>query len=123
MGEELKRELESLERQGWDSLCDGTGHEFYGRTMTEDGVMVLANGMVMTREQVVAALRDAPTWAAYDLADVHIVQLGADAAALVYVGTAHRDDGSSITAAMTSSYVRTGEHWRLAVYTQTPVAG
>ncbi len=37
-------ELLTLERRGWDSLCDGTGGEFYGGPMTDDGVMVLAHG-------------------------------------------------------------------------------
>ncbi len=45
----LQDTLMKLERQRWDSLCDGTGAEFYGRVMAEDGVMVLANGAVMDR--------------------------------------------------------------------------
>ena len=45
-------ELIELERAGWTSLCDGTGDDFYGRTMTSDGVMVPANGSVMTRDDV-----------------------------------------------------------------------
>ncbi len=46
----LQDTLMKLERQGWDSLCDGTGVEFYGRVMAEDGVMMLANGAVMDRD-------------------------------------------------------------------------
>lgn len=47
-------ELIALERAGWDSPCDGTGGEFYGRVMTADGVMILANGGVMTPDEAVA---------------------------------------------------------------------
>jgi hypothetical protein len=119
----MKDELEHLEHEGWHSLCTGTGSEFYGRVMTTDGVMVLANGQVMTREEVVAALRDAPPWASYEISDLRRVAVGPDATALVYVGTAHRDEGPSIVAAMTSSYVRVDGQWRLALYTQTPVPG
>jgi len=70
MSDELLETLETLERQGWDALCDGTASEFYGSLMTSDGLMVLANGARMTRDDVVTALRGAPTWDGYDLADV-----------------------------------------------------
>ena len=46
----MKDELLELERAGWDSLCDSTGSEFYGRIMLPTAVMVLANGMVMDRD-------------------------------------------------------------------------
>jgi len=119
----MRDELEHLEHEGWHALCTGTGSEFYGRVMTPDGLMVLANGQVMTRDEVVAALHDAPPWASYEISDLRRVGTGPDAAALVYVGTAHRDEGTSVVAAMTSTYVRVDGQWRLAVYTQTPVPG
>ena len=40
---------------------------------------------------VVAALGEAPPWASYELDDVRVVPIGEDSAALVYVGTGHRD--------------------------------
>ena len=45
-------ELLDLEHAGWRSLCDGTGDRFYGSLMTDDAVMVLANGMVLDRAAV-----------------------------------------------------------------------
>jgi hypothetical protein len=48
--------------------------------------------------------------------------MGDDAAALVYVGTARREDGDPFVGAMTSVYQRVGGEWRLALYQQTPVA-
>lgn len=117
-------ELLALERAGWDSLCDGTGDDFYGRTMTEDGLMVLANGMVMDRAEVVEALGQSPPWASYELSDVRIVPIGDGTAALVYVGTAQRGgDDPPFVGAMSSVYVRTDGQWRLALYQQTPMAG
>jgi len=114
-------ELIELERAGWASLCDGTGDAFYGRMMTGDGVMVLANGTVMTRDDVVAALGQAPPWASYEMDDVRVVPLGPDAAALVYVGTGHRDgDEPPFVGVMSSVYVRRDAGWRLALYQQTP---
>jgi len=58
--QDLLAALLTLERKGWDSLCDGTGDAFYGEMMTEDAVMVLANGEVMDRDTVVAALGRRP---------------------------------------------------------------
>ncbi len=123
MDESLTTTLAALERRGWDSLCDGTGDRFYGDLMTDDGVMVLANGMLLTRDEVVASLADAPSWDGYDLDDVRCVRVRDDVAALVYRGTARRDGEEPFVAVMSSTYVRDGEGWRLALYTQTPVAG
>jgi hypothetical protein len=116
-------ELLEIERKGWDSLCDGSGANFYGRVMTDDALMVLANGMVMDRGQVVDALGQSPPWSSYAIDDVRLVELGADAAALVYVGTARRNgEGEPFVGAMSSVYRRIGDEWRLALYQQTPVA-
>ncbi|WP_369259551.1 nuclear transport factor 2 family protein [Geodermatophilus amargosae] len=122
MDDVVLRELLALERRGWDALCDGTAAAFYGEVMTDDGVMVLADGAVMERGAVVAALGASPPWHHYDLADVRPVPAGDDAAALLYTGRGWRDaDGEPFTAVMTSLYVRDGGRWRLALYTQTPV--
>lgn len=114
-------ELSELEHAGWASLCDGTGDEFYGRTMTEDGVMVLADGSVMTRSEVVAALGKASPWASYEMDEIRVVPIGEDAAALVYLGTGRRaGNGPSFVGTMTSVYVRRDGQWKLALYHQTP---
>jgi hypothetical protein len=83
----LTRELLELERHGWEALREGTGADFYGSVMTDDGVMVLANGAVADRDAVVESLRGSPPFAG----------------------------------AMTSTYVRGDDGWRLALYTQTPI--
>ena len=113
--------LLELERRGWDALCDGSGAAFYGETMTEDGLMVLADGSVMDRGAVVAALGQAPPGAGYEIRDVRLVEIGSDGACLVYVGSARRDDGSGFVATMSSVYVRRNGRWRLALYQQTPM--
>ena len=114
-------ELLDLEHAGWASLCDGTGSEFYGDIMTDDAVMVLANGTVMDRGDVVEALRDAPPWSAYEIDDVRLVQLDEDSSAVVYIGTGHRgDDDRPFVGVMTSVYVRRDGDWKLALYQQTP---
>lgn len=83
--------------------------------------MVLANGTVMSQRDVVEALRDAPPWAAYEIDDVRLVQLGENSGAVVYVGTGHRGgDEGPFVGVMTSVYVRRGGDWKLALYQQTP---
>jgi hypothetical protein len=123
MADELLETLHALERSGWDALCDGTASDFYGRTMTSDGMMVLANGAAMTRDGVVAALRGAPPWGGYRMSDVRLVTTGRDSAAIVYRGTALHDGEEAFVGTMTSVYVEVNGSWRLALYTQTPVAG
>ena len=113
--------LLDLERSGWDSLCAATGGDFYGSIMTDDAVMVLANGQVMTRDDVVAALSDAPAWESYEIEDPRVVPVGDSSAALVYQGTGRRNGSPPFVGAMTSVYVRKRDGWKLALYQQTPV--
>ncbi|WP_340558859.1 nuclear transport factor 2 family protein [Streptomyces sp. GSL17-111] len=115
-------ELLELEHRGWQSLCDSTGGDFYGRLMTEDGVMVLAHGHVLSRQDVVASLSDAPPWRTYEISGERLVPLSEDSAALVYRGRAYREGAEpAFTALMSSVYVRRGTGWALALYQQTPV--
>jgi hypothetical protein len=121
MADELLEELESLERRGWDALCEGVGDRFYGELMTDDALMVLANGMAMTRDQVMASLRDSPAWDDYEIQAPRLVSAGKQAAALVYRARAVREGQPPFEALMTSLYVQGTGRWRLALYTQTPV--
>ncbi|WP_308291786.1 nuclear transport factor 2 family protein [Microbacterium jejuense] len=115
-------ELLELEHQGWTSLCDSAGADFYGRLMTPDGVMVLAHGMVLDRDAVVASLDEAPPWRTYEITDERLIPLGDDHAILVYTGRATRDgDEPPFVALMSSVYTRRDGAWRLALYQQTPV--
>ena len=120
MADELLENLTALERQGWQSLCDGTSADFYGTLMTSDGVMVLGNGQAMTRDDVVASLRDAPTWDDFEMSDVRLVTTGRDGGAIVYRGAASRGD-LEFAGWMSSVYVEVNGSWRLALYTQTPI--
>jgi hypothetical protein len=115
-------ELLNLEHQGWKSLCDSTGADFYGSIMTADGVMVLAHGQVFDRETVVASLNDAPPWRTYEISDERLIQIGDRDAILVYTGRAYRDgEEPAFVALMSSVYTREGDAWKLALYQQTPV--
>jgi hypothetical protein len=88
--QQLFNDLVELERAGWRSLCESTGDRYFGDLMTDDALMVLANGAVMDRGAVIAALGQAPPWRAFELSDPRVVRAGADTAALVYICTAER---------------------------------
>jgi hypothetical protein len=112
-------ELLELEHAGWRSLCESTGGDFYGNLMTEDGLMVLANGVVMSRAAVIDSLEEAPPWSSYTIDDPIASILSDDVVAVVYTGTGHRDGGDDFTGLMTSVYVRDDAGWKLAHYQQT----
>lgn len=115
----LLAELLELEHEGWRALCDSTGGEVYGRLMTADGLMVLVDGSVLDREAVAASLSNAPPWSTYEIDEPRIISLGDDAASLIYTGAARREQGDDFVARMSSTYVREGSSWRLALYQQT----
>lgn len=120
MTSQVLDELLHIERAGWDSLCESTGADFYGELMLPEAVMVLANGMVMDRNTVVAALSESPPWRAYELSGVHVIVLDDDNAVLVYTGTAYRDEEEpAFVGAMSSVYHRVDGAWKLALYQQT----
>lgn len=115
-------ELLDLEHQGWKSLCDSTGADFYGRIMTDDGLFVLAHGQVFDRRAVIDSLNEAPPWRTYEISDERLITLSDDHAILVYTGTAYRDeDEPAFVALMSSVYTRQDGSWRLALYQQTAV--
>ncbi|AQQ14909.1 hypothetical protein CGLAU_04675 [Corynebacterium glaucum] len=111
--------LLELERMGWDALCESRGGAFYGELMLDDGLMVLVNGFVLTRDAVVESLNGAPAWASYELSDERLVPMGTNAAALVYRAVARRDGEEPFEAIMTSVYHHVDGKPRLAVYQQT----
>ncbi|CRZ17336.1 nuclear transport factor 2 family protein [Mycolicibacterium neworleansense] len=120
MTSQVLDELLHIERAGWDSLCESTGADFYGELMLPEGVMVLANGMVMDRNTVVSALAESPPWRAYEISGVRLIALDDDNAALVYTGTAYRDgEEPAFVGAMSSVYHRVAGVWKLALYQQT----
>jgi hypothetical protein len=115
-------QLMDLERRGWDSLTRSAGGDFYGRLMTPDAVMVLVNGMVLDRATIASSLNDAPPWASYELREERRVEVGADAAALVYLARASRaGQTESFDALMSSVYRMVDDRPRLVLYQQTAV--
>lgn len=115
-------ELLDLEHQGWQSLCDGTGADFYGQLMTSDALMVLAHGFALDRQAVIDSLDEAPPWQRYDIVDPRLLKVSDDQAILVYTGQASRGNSEpDFAALMASTYTRQDGVWRLVLYQQTPI--
>ena len=114
--------LMELEREGWESLCGSAGGAHYGRLMSPGAVMILVNGMILDRHAVETSLNDSPPWGSYDLSDERLVELGDDAAAVVYKAEAWRPGQPDAFVALMSSVYRVidGEP-RLALYQQTTI--
>ena len=91
--------------------------------MTDDALMVLANGAVITdRAAVTNALGQSPAWQRYEIGDPRVVSVDNDTAALVYTGTGYREGADEpFVGAMSSVYHRTDDGWRLTLYQQTAV--
>ncbi|GAA3063361.1 MULTISPECIES: nuclear transport factor 2 family protein [Actinomycetes] len=113
--------LLTLEHDGWTALCENRGGAFYGELMTPEGRMVLVNGMVLGRDDVVRSLDAAPAWDTYEISDAELIRLGADCAALVYRARATRPGEPPFIALMSSTYCLIGDHPRLALYQQTTI--
>lgn len=119
---DILNELLEVERRGWDSLCSSSGAEFYGSVMTDDALMVLANGATMDRATVVRSLSEAPPWRTYKILDPRVVHNGIDSSILVYTGVAYNEpEEPAFTGVMSSVYVRANSTWKLALYQQTPI--
>ena len=116
----LKHLLE-LEHDGWRSLCDKSGADFYGKVMTDNALMVLAHGHALDRDAVIQSLNDAPPWHEYEISDERLIKINDDTATLVYIGRARRPDAPEFRALMSSTYTRHPDGWRLALYQQTPI--
>ncbi|MCI3948540.1 MAG: hypothetical protein K0R11_474 [Acidimicrobiales bacterium] len=117
---DLEATLLALETEGWEALSSARGADHYGAVLTDDAVMVVP-GMVLSREEAVAGIRDAPPWSDFRIEEPRVVRLGADAASLTYRATASRSGQPPYVALMTTAFVRSGTSWKVALHQQTPV--
>jgi len=69
------QQLLELEHSGWQSLCDGSGSDFYAGLMSDEALMILADRVTMTRDEVAEALRYAPPWASFIIEDPHVLSV------------------------------------------------
>lgn len=115
--------LLTIETDGWQSLTQSRGGDFYGALMTPEAVMVLVNGMVIDRDTITASLNDSPRWDEFHIDDARVVPVGKDSVALIYRARAVRNGEAPFQALMSSVYCRIDGEPRLALYQQTSIDG
>src|SRR5690606_20509551 len=109
------QDLWRLEEQFW------TGDAaFYERALAPDALMVLPAPVgVLGRAATIESIRSAPRWRKVSFMRQHHAAPGADIVVLAYEVQADRgDDASSYAAQCSSTYVRIGGSWRLALHHQ-----
>ena len=117
--DEIVRELEALERQGWEALSGGAGVAFYDDLMSDDGLMVFP-GLVMDKAETLRAVGGAAPWLTFELADVRVVRSTPDGAIVTYEARSQRAGQAPYRATMSSHYARRGGRWRLILHQQSP---
>lgn len=118
----VKDELVRREHEAWRALStDGaTAAQHYAAELAREVLVVLPGGLVIDQRQAVIDSMQGAPWDSFEISDERILELGSDAAVLVYRATARRA-GQDYEALFNSTYVRQGGEWRLALHQQTPV--
>lgn len=108
------------ERELWAALATDprTARAAYDRLLADEVLMLLPGGLVIDdRDEVLDATGE--PWDAYGLSDERVIDLGPGAAVVAYRATGIRG-GTSYRALFSSTWIRDGDGWRLAVHQQTP---
>ena len=117
----IREELLDLERAGWRALSSG-GDEatsFYGGILDERCLMLLPGGIIIEGRQQAVSSMQGPFWDSFELDEARTLELSDDVVVLAYRADASRGD-TGYRAWVTSTYVRHGREWRLALHQQTP---
>ncbi len=108
-------ELWRLEEQFWLGDAD-----FYERALAAEALMVLPQPAgVLGRQATIEAIRSAPRWRQVSFSRRVEALPGAGTAVLAYVAEADRGDAAApYVAQCSSTYVRDGDRWLLALHQQ-----
>lgn len=117
----VKEALLALEEQGWQSLSNGTAARFYQEHLTEEAIMMLPIVGMLDRQSIIDGMESTRAWDWFRLEHVRLLPLGDTSATLAYTATAGRKDRPEYRALMSSTYVRSGNTWKLAFHQQTPL--
>ncbi|WP_413452036.1 nuclear transport factor 2 family protein [Georgenia phoenicis] len=112
---------EELERLGWQALSTGPDQalDFYDQVLDDDVRMIFPGGLRLAGRRQVLASMAGPPWDAHELADLDVLQPGADVAVVSYGVEASRA-GTPYSALVASVYVRRAGGWRLVSHQHTP---
>tara|TARA_R110002020_G_scaffold50963_23_gene144504 strand:+ start:1710 stop:2057 length:348 start_codon:yes stop_codon:yes gene_type:complete len=110
-------EFWTLERGFWLG-----GEEHYRKRLNSRALMIFPPpvGILSGDDTIIATLQAAPRWASVDFFD-QALEAHDCATTLAYRATGRRDGGAEYHALCSSTYVDTGDGWKLALHQQTPV--
>jgi hypothetical protein len=115
--DDLPARLLHEEHEGWQAILAGHGGDYYRRTMTADGLLILP-GRIVTRDEAIAVFKEMPAVTSYQLREPAVVRLNERAGVLVYRLLAHRGD-EVIEANAATTYVFADGGWCVATHQQT----
>lgn len=108
-------ELWERERQFW---LAGIG--YFEASLAEGCLMAFAPPVgILAGADIAPTLQGVPRWAELDMRDQQQSTHG-DTAVLAYRAVANREGQATYRAVCTSTYVKTGQGWRLVQHQQTP---
>ena len=123
---DVQDDIVALERKAWKAWA-AQDEATYGKTMTDDALLVAASGSVYAgKRAILADMAEYPCETkSFDFADPKVRMLSADVAMLTYRLTQDVSCKSvgklAPKAFVTSIYVRQGNDWRWASYQETPL--
>ena len=116
---DVTAELLALEKLFWDAA--GGDRTTYAAHLADDAVHVFPRWRVSDRERVLGAVEDSTPWESFTIDNPRAVELGDNAAALVYTTNANRAGQAPYVAAITTVYRREDGEWRPVLHQQTPL--
>jgi ketosteroid isomerase-like protein len=115
-----RTELIDLEEGFWRSAGN---RDSYAANLADDALHVFPGwGLTAENERILEAVESVDPWEAFRIDDLRVVDLGDEAAALVYTAHAHRAGQDEYVAAMTSVYRHDADGWKLVIHQQTPLS-
>ncbi len=115
----LRAELLDLEEGFWRSAGN---RDSYAAHLADDALHVFPGwGLTDENERVLEAVESVEPWESFRIDELHVVDLGEKAVALVYTAHAQRAGHEEYVAAMTSVYRLADDGWRLVIHQQTPL--
>lgn len=116
------RALVELERQGWIALSTSgaTAAHHYDSVLADEILFLLPGGVVIDDRAEALRMCHGEPWTTFELSDPQVLLFSPTTAALTYHARARRDD-EAYEALCNSTYVLSGNRWRLALHQQTPV--
>jgi hypothetical protein len=115
-------DLVALEESGWQALSSGgaVAREFYDGVLDDEVVMLLPGGMRLDDRALMLDAMAGQPWASHMLEDPHVLPVTDHVAVVTYGVVAQREGAPTYSALISSTYVRRGDAWRLALHQQTP---